>query len=72
MNTVFVERGSNGAIKGVYANRQPGYAEEEMASDHADVVDFRVRIDAPAPSPDPIAKLQAFLAANPDVAALLK
>lgn len=36
---VFVER-ENGAIVGVYSLMQPGYAEEELASDHPDVVAF--------------------------------
>jgi len=70
MSTVFVER-SSGIITGVYANRQDGYAEEELTANHAEVVAFHARMDAPAPSIDPVAKLQAFLAANPDVAALV-
>ena len=43
----FVERDQLGAIKGVYAVRQPGYAEEELPDDHPDVVAFR----APKPAP---------------------
>lgn len=43
---VFVER-EDGVIVGVYANLQPGYAEEEMDEQDAEVLAFR----AP-PSPD--------------------
>ena len=39
----FVERNPDGTIKGVYANRQPGYADEELADDHPAVVTFRNR-----------------------------
>lgn len=37
----FVERTPQGAIKGVYVQRQPGYAEEELEDDAAEVVAFR-------------------------------
>lgn len=39
--TMFVERDAIGSVKGVYANPQPGYAEEELSDDHPDVVAFR-------------------------------
>ena len=39
---------SEGAIVGLYANPQAGYAEEYLADDHADVVAFR---NPPAPVP---------------------
>lgn len=29
-----------GAVKGVYAWRQPGYAEEELSDDHPEVIVF--------------------------------
>jgi len=48
MMNVFVER-RNGAVCGVYANLQPGFAEEELPEDHADVVEFRVRVNTPDP-----------------------
>ena len=44
----YVQRRS-GKIIGVYANAQPGYAEEHLADDHADVVAFR---NPPATLPD--------------------
>ena len=37
---MFVERDENGAIKGAYFSMQPGYAEEEIADDHPDLVAF--------------------------------
>lgn len=48
--TVFVER-RNGVVVGVYARQQPGYAEEEIAADHPDVVAFL------APPPDPTLRM---------------
>lgn len=40
MSTVFVERDGSGSIKGVYANLQPGYAEESLADNDAEVISF--------------------------------
>jgi hypothetical protein len=40
MEMVYVERRADGSICGVYANPQPGYAEEEISSDAAEVVAF--------------------------------
>lgn len=40
----FVER-DNGVVIGVFANLQPGYAEEELPDDHPDVVAFVNRAD---------------------------
>lgn len=37
---MFVERDQGGAIKGAYRRAQPGYAEEEVADDAAEVVAF--------------------------------
>lgn len=37
---MFVERDSNGKIKGVYRQLQPGYAEEEIADDAAELAAF--------------------------------
>lgn len=37
---VYVERGPDGAVKGVYRCKQPGYAEEQLPADHPDVVAF--------------------------------
>lgn len=43
----FVERDQAGKVKGLYANRQPGYAEEELADNHPEVIEFRT----PKPPP---------------------
>jgi len=56
MSVVFVERNA-GAIVGVYANLQSGFAEEELASDHEDVMAF---LNQPEPVPT-ITKAQALL-----------
>lgn len=40
MSTVFVERDGSGSINGVYANLQPGRAEEEIAADHPSVLAY--------------------------------
>lgn len=37
---VFVQRTNDGKIKGVYANRQEGYAEEELPDDDNEVIEF--------------------------------
>lgn len=37
----YVERNQDGVVVGIYANAQPGYAEEWLEEDHADVVAFR-------------------------------
>jgi len=37
---MWVERAVGGAVKGVYANRQPGYAEEELPDNDPEVVAF--------------------------------
>jgi hypothetical protein len=39
-SAVWVQRDENGAVQGVYANRQDGYAEEELASDDPGVIAF--------------------------------
>jgi hypothetical protein len=46
MSTLWVERDARGKVKGVYANRQPGYADEELAANHPDIVAY---LRAPAP-----------------------
>lgn len=38
---VFVERNPDNQIVALYAMSQPGFAEEELADDHPDVVAFR-------------------------------
>jgi hypothetical protein len=43
---VYAERDDAGNITGVYANPQPGYAEEELPNDHPEVVAF---INPPSP-----------------------
>jgi hypothetical protein len=37
----FVRRDLRGTISGIYAKRQPGYAEEFLADDHPDIIEFR-------------------------------
>ncbi len=37
----FVQRDQNGTVTGVYANRQPGYAEEELAANHSEITVYR-------------------------------
>jgi hypothetical protein len=59
--TVFIERTPDGAIKGVYANKQPGYAEEAMPADHPDIAAFMARVAAPPPR-DLLAELDALKA----------
>lgn len=46
----FCERDGGGKIKGLYANRQPGYAEEAIDDGHPDVAAFR----NPPPPPPPV------------------
>lgn len=43
---VWVQRDAAGAISGVYANRQPGYAEESLAANDPSVVAY---LNPPAP-----------------------
>lgn len=38
--TLFVQRDVTGVVVGIYAVRQPGFAEEELPEDHPDVVVF--------------------------------
>ncbi len=53
---MYVQR-TEGAISGVFANRQDGYAEEELAADDPEVVTF---LNPPEPVPA-ITKAQAVL-----------
>ncbi len=41
----FVQRDGDGRIQGSFANLQPGYAEEEVADDDAELVAFLDRLD---------------------------
>jgi hypothetical protein len=59
---VWVERTGGGAIKGIYANKQPGYAEEQLPDDNPEVVAFRNPPPVP-PLPDANARLDAGIAA---------
>jgi len=54
----FVERAKDGSIKGVYAQRQPGHADEELPDDHADVVAFNARMESILFAPPPISDFQ--------------
>lgn len=56
MSTVYVQR-SGGRVVGVYAQRQPGVAEEQLAADHQDIQQFRA-----APIPRVVDMAQARLA----------
>jgi hypothetical protein len=67
---MFVQRFPNKTIQGVYANKQDGYAEEELADDHPDVVAFLApKVEAPIhslveqilASPDDLAELKKAL-----------
>lgn len=65
MSTVFVERRA-GAIVGVYAQLQPGIAEEELPADHADVLAYR----APK-AQTKTDRIAARVARDPEFAALV-
>lgn len=58
----FVQRVA-GVVTGVYANRQPGYAEEFLDDDHPDVAAYR------NPPPAPVAQTPLT---NEDVERLLR
>ena len=56
---MFIERDEQGKIKGVYRAKQDGYAEEELADDHPEVVAYL----NPAPKvPQVVTMRQARLA----------
>jgi hypothetical protein len=65
---MFVNRNEQGVIVALYANQQ--YDGQEWLDDDSDEL---VAFLTPAPTTpaDPVTKLKDFLAANPDVAALL-
>lgn len=44
---IYVQRDSGGSIVGIYANRQPGFAEETLSAEDGSVAAFRNR-DAPS------------------------
>jgi hypothetical protein len=54
----YVER-RDGKVTGLYANPQPGYAEEFLADDHAEAIAFR---NPPPPVPQTVSMAQARLA----------
>ena len=66
----YVERDVNGKINGSYANRQPGYAEELVADNHPDLIEFLK--PKPLPLPTPLQELEEFLKAKPSRIAALK
>jgi hypothetical protein len=45
---LYVQRNGEGVIVGIYARPQPGYAQEAIAADHADVVASRTPPAVPA------------------------
>ena len=68
----YVQRDGNNAVVGVYAQAQPGYAEEWLEDDDAEVVAYLAPPETAAPEPQTATeKLVSFLNANPDVKALL-
>lgn len=48
---VYVQREKDGRIKGVYANKQPGYAEESLSDDNESVIAFNNMLNAIVSSP---------------------
>jgi hypothetical protein len=54
---IYVERDASGAIRGVFACPQPGYAEEALHPDTPDVVAYLN--PPPPPEPTPLEKLEA-------------
>jgi len=66
---MYVQRNTDGAIVGAYANEQD-YAIEWLDDDSDELTAF-LAATSPSVSADPVTKLKDFLAANPDVAALL-
>lgn len=57
MDPVWIERSPDGPIKGVYANKQEGYAEEQIAGDDPAVIAF---LNPPPPVPQSISDRQFF------------
>lgn len=57
MDAVWIERNDSGVIKGVYANKQEGYAEEQIAGNDPAVIAFR---NPPPPVPQSISDRQFF------------
>jgi len=64
---MFCERDGGGFIKGLYAKRQPGYAEEELSENHPEVLAFL----APKPADPRVVADEAERAACKADAALL-
>jgi len=63
---MFIQRFPDGTIQGVYANQQEGYAEEELADDHPEVVAFLApKAETPTPT-----LVEQILASPNDLAAL--
>lgn len=56
---MYIQRNESNVIIGVFANLQPGFAEEELADTHPDVVAF---ILPPVPMPSIVTMRQARLA----------
>lgn len=65
---MFIQRFPDRTIQGVYANRQEGYAEEELANDHPEVVAFLApKVEAPTPL-----LVEQIISSPADLAALKK
>ena len=65
----YVERGIDGKVTGLYANPQPGYAEEELSDDSPEVVAYlnpvetrKTLVEQLIASPKDLADLKAALA----------
>lgn len=76
----FIERDETGKVKGIYAQRQPGYAEEEMADDAPELVAWRSARDNAARALSRLAEidrisvraLREYVAAKADAPQILK
>ena len=69
MSNVYVQRDAGQDITGVFANKQPGYAEELLADDHQDVVKFQTP-PVVKPETDYDAKLIAAISKATTIAGL--
>ena len=65
--TRYVERDGKGRIVGVYANRQPGRAEKDVAGDDAEVMAFEQ-----PPAPTEVERAEAEIGASPFARGLIR
>jgi hypothetical protein len=65
---MFIQRFPDGTVQGVYANKQSGYAEEELPDDNPEVIAFLApKVETPTPT-----IVEQILASPADLAALKK